>query len=203
MPHSAFEEILTRIHSLQTELEREFESLYIKKQKQFNYELKKGKVIFDESIRKLHKQYRMDLWPYLRDARMGHVLTAPIVYSVIIPLVLLDLFVTLYQHICFRVYGIALVKRSKYLVIDRQHLDYLNIIEKLNCVYCGYGNGLIEYVREVFARTEQYWCPIKHASHLASQHRHAQNFVDFGDAERYRQELGRLRRQLQNKEEAT
>ena len=29
------------------------------------------------------------------------------------------------------------VRRSRYFVIDRHHLAYLNGIEKLNCVYCG------------------------------------------------------------------
>lgn len=49
-------------------------------------------------------------------------------------------------------------------------LSYLNAIEKLNCVYCGYGNGVIAYGREIIARTEQFWCPIKHASKAAGEH---------------------------------
>lgn len=29
-----------------------------------------------------------------------------------------------------------------YVVFDRRHLAYLNAIEKLNCAYCEYGNGV-------------------------------------------------------------
>ena len=57
----------------------------------------------------------------------------------------------------------AQVKRSEYVIIDRNHLSYLNLIEAFNCVYCGYANGVIAYVREIASRTEQHWCPIKHA----------------------------------------
>jgi hypothetical protein len=91
------------------------------------------------------------------------VLTAPVIYAVIVPLVLLDLFVTIYQRVCFPVYGIPKVNRGDYLIFDRHHLAYLNALEKLNCAYCSYANGLIAYVREIAGRTEQYWCPIKHA----------------------------------------
>ena len=85
------------------------------------------------------------------------------IYSLIIPISLLDLFITVYQHICFRVYGVPLVKRGEYVVRDRKYLQYLNIIQKVNCMYCEYSNGVISYAREVASRTEQYWCPIKHA----------------------------------------
>ncbi len=47
---------------------------------------------------------------------------------------------------------------------------YLNFIEKLNCQYCAYGNGVLAYVVEVAGRTEQYWCPVKHALRMKSMH---------------------------------
>jgi hypothetical protein len=54
-------------------------------------------------------------------------------------------------------------------VFDRYHLAYLNVLEKLNCAYA---NGLIAYVREIAGRTEQYWCPIKHARRVIGAHSH-------------------------------
>lgn len=73
------------------------------------------------------------------------------------------------QHfICFPVDGIPKVKRDQYVIFDRQSLRYLNVIEKLNCTYCSYFNGLIVYVQEIAARTEQYWCPIKHARRIVA-----------------------------------
>lgn len=109
---------------------------------------------------------------------------------------LLDVLVTLYQHICFPVYRIPLVRRREYIVIDRQHLVYLNAVEKFNCMYCGYSNGLIEYVREITSRTEQYWCPIKHARRTPDPHCRFNLFVDYGDAQNYNSQLQELREEL-------
>jgi hypothetical protein len=85
------------------------------------------------------------------NADMMHIVTAPVIYSLIAPFVLLDIFVTVYQAVCFLVYRIERVKRSDYLIFDR-----------INCAYCSYGNGLPADAREIAGRTEQYWCPIKH-----------------------------------------
>jgi hypothetical protein len=93
-------------------------------------------------------------------------------------------------------YGISRVRRSAYIVIDRQHLAYLNGIEKLNCMYCGYANGVFAYVREVAGRTEQYWCPIRHATRVRAPHPHYRHFVDYGDADGYRKRLLPLRKDL-------
>ena len=82
----------------------------------------------------------------------------------VVPIALIDASFTIYQGLCFPLYGIAHVRRSVYIAaVDRRHLAYLNAIEKLNCVYCGYANGVLAYVREIAGRTEQYWCPIRHA----------------------------------------
>ena len=108
-----------------------------------------------------HKAARIGLLDYLASARLAVVLTAPFIYALILPLVLLDLFVTLFHAVCFPVYGIEKVPRRDYVVIDRHQLAYLNGLQKLNCMYCGYANGLIGWVREIAARTEAHWCPIK------------------------------------------
>ena len=200
MSSHRMDELLHKLQQLQREVEAEVEAVLAEKQAEFRYQLERGKVRFAEDVKALHKRYREDLLPYLLHARLAHVLTAPIIYSVIFPLLLLDLMITFYQHICFRIYGIPRVKRNDFIVIDRHHLAYLNAIEKLNCVYCGYGNGLVEYAREIIARTEQYWCPIKHARHSRSTHERAKQFVDYGDAENYRQRLKELRREFRHSE---
>jgi hypothetical protein len=99
-----------------------------------------------------------------------------------VPLVIFDLCVTFYQLTCFPIYGISRVRRADYIVFDRRHLAYLNIIEKFDCLYCSYGNGLVAYATEILARTEQYFCPIKHAQKVAGMHARYQYFLDFGDA---------------------
>jgi hypothetical protein len=138
-------------------------------------------------------------WPqYLRSAGLLNVLVSPVIYSLLLPMIVLDLWVTFYQHICFRAYGIPLVRRSTYILLDRRHLAYLNGIEKLNCIYCGYGNGVFAYAREVASRTEQFWCPIKHALRVRDPHQRYAKFLDYGDAEGYRSCLGDIRKDVQN-----
>jgi hypothetical protein len=81
------------------------------------------------------------------------------------------------------------VRRSDYLVFDRHHLSYLNGLEKLNCAYCSYANGLLAYAREIAGRTELHWCPIKHARRVLGAHGTYHEFDDYGDAEAYQWRL--------------
>jgi hypothetical protein len=104
--------------------------------------------------------------------------------------------VSVYQLVCFPVYGIPKVRRVDYFVFDRHHLAYLNAIEKLNCAYCSYANCLIAYVREIAARTEQYWCPIKHARRVIGAHARYATFDDYGNAEGYQKRAAELRDEL-------
>jgi len=155
-----------------------------------------GRIAFEQAVQRRHRAMKSRLLRYVFGARALIALTAPLIYALIVPFALLDLFVTIYQAVCFPVYGIAKVRRRDYLVFDRRYLGYLNLLEKLNCAYCSYANGVIAYVREIGARTEQYWCPIKHARRLAAAHPRYANFVDYGDADAWRNETEALRRQL-------
>ncbi len=196
MTKSALDTILDRLNELQQELELEIDRLLEEKRQLFHYTIEQGKVKFEAGIKALQAREKISSWNYLRNARAGHLLTAPIIYGVFLPFVLLDIAVTCYQQICFRVYGIPRVRRSDYFILDRQKLAYLNTIEKFNCTYCSYANGLAEYVREITARSEQYWCPIKHTQRSPDPHRFTEGFVDYGDAERYRQQIEVLRREI-------
>jgi hypothetical protein len=159
--------------------------------------LERGRIVFEQEILRRHRELQIGLARYVLGARPLVVLTAPVIYSGIVPLVLLDLFVTLYQAVCFPVYGIAKVRRGDYLVFDRHHLAYLNALEKLNCAYCSYANGLIAYAREIASRTEEYWCPIKHARRVIGTHARYAGFEDYGDAEGFRRDLTAHRESLE------
>jgi hypothetical protein len=154
------------------------------------------KVRFEREIRDRHKQLKTGLLKYIAQAEFRNLVSAPVIYSMIVPLVIVDVFVSLYQLLCFPLYRIERVRRSEYMAFDRHHLAYLNAIEKINCTYCSYANGLAAYVKEIIARTEQYWCPIRHARRLLETHSHYGQFVDYGDAEAWRQELMQLRQAL-------
>ncbi len=184
--------ILDRMRSLDNELDAAFE----KARAELRVRFERNRVVFEESVLRHHRELKIRLWTYVRGARLSVVATAPIIYGLIVPMVLLDLFVTLYQAICFPVYGVATVRRGDYIVFDRRYLAYLNALEKLNCAYCSYANGLFAYAREIAARTEQYWCPIKHARRLIAPHARYADFVDYGDAEAYHAQLESLRGEL-------
>ena len=175
--------LVRRIRELEGKLENEF----ARRRAEFAYRIERGKVVFEKETVHQHKVIRQRLMSYIAGARPLVVLTAPVIYAVIVPFVLLDLFVTVYQAICFPVYGIEKVRRSDHIALDRRHLSYLNGLEKLNCMYCGYGNGLLSYVSEIAGRTEKHWCPIKHAKRMAGVHQYYPEFLEFGDAEGYRQ----------------
>jgi hypothetical protein len=142
------------------------------------------------------RAFKQGLLAYVRAGSVWNLLTAPLTYSLIVPLLLLDLWVTLYQWVCFPVYRIARISRRSYFVIDRPRLAYLNAIEKTNCLFCSYATGVLAYTREAAARTEQYWCPIKHARPIRAPHGHYQLFFDYGDGASYRSGLTAIRRRL-------
>ena len=134
------------------------------------------------------------LFDYLRKAPLKHILSAPIIWSVLPAALCFDLIVTIYQASCFPIYGIPKVKRSEYIVFDRQYLNYLNLIEKFNCAYCSYFNGVIAYIQEIAASTEQFWCPIKHARRISMIHSRYQHFLAYGDGKAYRNTKEQIRR---------
>ncbi len=185
-------ELLDRIRQIEDEIELEME----RRRAELHIDFEKKRVRFEREVLEQQRRFKMGLFKYLRRAKLRHVVTAPIIYSVLFPMLLIDLFVTVYQYTCFPLYGIPRVRRKDYFVYDRAYLGYLNIIEKINCGYCSYGNGLISYIREIVGRTEQYWCPIKHARRVLHAHPYYDGFVDYGDAEIYREELKRLRAEL-------
>jgi hypothetical protein len=189
---SPVDELLERIAALERELEEQLN----RARDRWRYRIEAGRIRFERDARRAHERLRQSIPRFLRESSVGNLLTAPVIYSLLVPIALLDFWMSVYQAICFRVYGIARVRRSSYVVIDRQHLAYLNAIEKLNCVYCGYANGVFAYVREIAGRTEQYWCPIRHARRVRAPHPHYRQFVDYGDAEGYRRELPVLRTEL-------
>ena len=177
-------------------LERELETELDRARARWRYRIEEGRVRFERGVHLAHTRLKQSIPRYLRESSVPNLLTAPLIGSLIVPIALLDLWVSVYQAICFRVYGIARVRRFRYIVIDRNHLAYLNGIEKVNCVFCGYANGVFAYVREIAGRTEQYWCPIRHAKRVPAPHVHYRRFVDYGDAEGYHRRLLLLRKEL-------
>lgn len=186
--------LLEKMRVLEKDILRELQ----KKELEFFYEVRQGKVRFTEEARSRHKLLVKRFASYIRDSRFMILLTTPVIWACFIPIALLDVAMIVYQAICFPVYGIPKVKRSDYIRLDRRHLAYLNWAEKFNCEYCGYANGVLACATEIAARTEQYWCPIKHALRMKSMHSRYRHFFDYGDAEHYRQQIETVRRSFED-----
>jgi hypothetical protein len=171
-------DLIKQLRHLEQNIERKLEA----RRQALQVRIQNGRVSFERQALDQHRRFKIGLLRFLATSPLTFYVTAPIIYALIIPIAALDLFVTLYQAICFRAWNIAQVKRSDYIALDRHHLAYLNGIQKFNCTYCAYANGVIAYVRDVASRTEQFWCPIKHAVRVRGVHERYRDFLDFGDA---------------------
>jgi hypothetical protein len=186
------QELLSQI----SDIEDEIEKVINEQQEQILYFYEDGRVKFKEGIEEAHKKLKITLFRYFLNSKLRNILSAPFIYSMIIPFIIIDVSMTIYQTICFSLYRVKKVKRSSYIVFDRYKLKHLNSIERFNCIYCEYGNGVLAYAREIAARTEQYWCPIKHARKVIGRHSRYNDFIDFGDAENYHERLFEFRKKL-------
>jgi hypothetical protein len=192
--NDSLETLLERMRLTEKEILRELQ----KKEVEFLYEVRLGKVRFTEEARAKHKLLVKRFTSYIRDSQFMILLTSPVIWACLLPVAILDLVMTIYQVTCFPVYGIPKVRRGEYVILDRRHLAYLNWMEKLNCEYCSYANGVLAYATEVAARTEQYWCPIKHALRMKSMHNRYRFFFDYGDADHYRNQIEKVRRSFED-----
>lgn len=185
-------DILARIRQLEEDLEAELQ----RRRAVLQADFENRRVHFEAALQAQQRRFRTGLLHYMLGAEWRHVACIPFIYGLIVPMLLLDAALTVYQWICFPLFRIQKVRRDDCWVFDRSHLVYLNALEKLNCAYCSYGNGLAAYFTEIASRTEQYWCPIKHSRRILHAHARYPHFVDFGDAEHFRAELEVLRQLL-------
>ena len=181
-----------------TSLEDELRSALREQETHLFYQIKGKRIEFEGTIQATHRKLKMGVLRWFVAYRPRNLITGPIIYGMGLPLLLFDLCVTLYQAFCFPIYRIARVRRKDYFVYDRRHLEYLNVIERFHCTYCAYANGLIAYTREIAARTEQYFCPIKHAHRILGTHSRYRQFLDYGEATDYHARLEEFRIELEN-----
>jgi hypothetical protein len=174
-------------------LEDELRTAVHEQESRMFFQIKGKRVEFEHSVKAAHRKLKTNFFRWLVTNRPQNLITGPIIYGMVVPLLMLDLFVSFYQWVCFPIYGIAKVRRGDYIVYDRHHLSYLNFIEVFHCTYCEYANGLIGYLREIVARTEEYFCPIKHAHKVLGTHARYNRFLNYGDANAYEVNLEEFR----------
>ena len=184
---------IAKILSQMAALEEELRTAVQEQESKMFFVIKGKRVEFESTVKAAHRKLKNNFFRWLVTNRPQNLITGPIIYSMIFPMMLFDLFVSFYQFTCFPIYGIPKVKRSDYMVFDRHQLGYLNFIEKFHCTYCEYGNGLMGYMSEILARTEEYFCPIKHAHKILGTHGRYNRFLAYGDAADYEAKLEEYR----------
>lgn len=180
---SRINKILEEIEQKKQELKQEYLNLMEK----YSFTFVKWKIVFTREAREANRKQKISIFESIFSARVREVLSIPFIYSMIIPALFLDIFLFIYQNTAIRLYKIPLVKRSDYITFDRKELDYLNFIQKINCLYCSYVNWLFSYAVEIGWRTEKYWCPIKSAKKMKTSHDWQRYFADYWDAEWFRE----------------
>jgi hypothetical protein len=180
-----------------TALEDEMRTALHEQETKMFFEIKGRRVEFERAVKLAHRKLKNNFFRWLVTNRPQNLITGPIIYGMIFPLLVLDLFVSFYQATCFPIYGVVKVRRGDYIVLDRQHLEYLNFIEKFHCTYCAYGAGLTAYISEIVSRTEQYFCPIKHAHRILGAHSRYDRFLAYGDPAEYHARLNEFRLALE------
>ncbi len=178
-----------RINQLLHDIEQkkiELKNEYAKLKEKYGFKIEGRKVIWNKEKIKEFKKYKKSILESIFSARVREILSIPFIYAMIFPAIILDLFLFIYQQTAIRLYKIPLVKRSDYIVFDRKDLAYLNILQKINCIYCSYFNWVVQYAVEVAGRTEKYWCPIKHARKKAWYHDWEEFFADYWNPEDFK-----------------
>jgi hypothetical protein len=183
-------EMLEEIEAMKLKLSEEID----KQESHISYEIKNGYVTFEQEVLAKQRENMKNLLSWFREVPLLHLLSSPLIYAMIIPAILFDIILFVFQQVVFRIYKFKFIKRSNYMIFDHQYLGYLNPIEKLNCLYCSYFNGLMLYASAIAGRTELYFCPIKHAKKVVSQHKHYEDFLSYGDEEDYQEKLKELRK---------
>jgi len=182
-------EIIAEIEAMKVKLGEEI----AQQEGHISYEIHNGYVEFEKDVLDKQKENMKNLLAWFREVPLLHLLTSPLIYAMVIPAMFFDLILFIYQQVVFRVFKFKFLKRSYYIVFDRHYLGYLNPIEKLNCMYCSYFNGLMHYASAIASRTELYFCPIKHAKKIVYKHEYYNDFLAYGDDENYQKKLKALR----------
>jgi hypothetical protein len=112
-----------------------------------------------------------------------NIISIPVIWAMVIPLIVCDICIEIYHRICFPLYGIPYVQRSRYIrVTDREKLPYLRWYEKINCAYCGYANGWLHYASVIAGKTESYFCAVAHLEERGYvPTEHEKSFAKYGD----------------------
>ena len=91
--HTSITDILARITQLEEELETEFQ----RRRHALQADFEDRQVRFEHAVLEQQRRFRMGLVRYVVGAQWRSVLSIPFIYSLVVPMVLLDVALTVYQ----------------------------------------------------------------------------------------------------------
>ena len=94
-------------------LENELQEAVHQQESRVFFQIKGKRVEFEQSVKQAHRKLKTSLFRWLVTNRPQNLITGPIIYAMVFPLMMLDFFVSLYQFTCFPIYGINKVRRKK------------------------------------------------------------------------------------------
>ncbi len=188
MIDSKIKKILENIDVLHDSLQKEYDRLA----KKYGFSISKRRIIFLKKFNDRNRSLRIPTWRYAVPRNIRHFVSIPFIYMMIVPAVILDMFLSIYNTVALPLYHIPKVRRQDHFIFDRQFLAYLNTIQKINCIYCSYVNGLFSYASEIGARTERYWCPIKASHRPKYYHSWYKDFADYGSPEQWSEKFNQV-----------
>ena len=97
----SIEALQNRIRLLEDQIESEVQ----RRRESLHADFENTRIRFEREVIAAQKRFKAGLLSYVWHSSLLTILTAPIIYAGIVPLLLMDLFVTVYQAVCFPVYG--------------------------------------------------------------------------------------------------
>ena len=86
---------VARIRELEDELEQEVR----RRREQFKYRIEGKRITFEDAPRARHRKLKRGILQFLRESGFMEVITSPFIYSLIVPLALLERFPIIRGHI--------------------------------------------------------------------------------------------------------
>lgn len=111
---------ISQILARMAELEDELRTAVHHQESKMCFQIKGKKIEFERSVKAAHRKLKKSFFRWLVTDRPQNLLTGPIIYAMLIPMLMFDACVTFYQWACFPIYRITKVRRSDYIVCDRR-----------------------------------------------------------------------------------
>lgn len=125
-----------------------------------------------------------------------YLLSTPFIYGMIVPMLFFHILIEIYHRVCFYLYDMEYIDYRNHFRFDRHRIGGISPLQKFNCIYCEYGNGLASFTKEVIGKTEAFWCPIKHEDSPESPHAYYQQFMEYGNGRNFEEKRETVREKL-------